>query len=210
MASKTVAKTAAIADAPSVEFETYSPLNMQTWDEANVDAIEFPGFDLLTDERTDALERVPFLVVGATFRPGITTPEGRAMAYVSVEALIAPATLIRRNGVDPESLPFTPESHVVFNDGSTGVYRQIVNALEGIGYIKLGESGERGNAPKGQSTFDQPPGEWADVRFGELRFDEEGRGIYYAPIRIRAPRGLRLSKYANPFGAGESTSRYIA
>lgn len=210
MASPKTEKTAEIVGTPSVEFEAYSPLNMQTWDEANVGALEFPGFDLLTDERTDALEGVPFLVVGATFRPGIVTPDGRSMAYVSVEALVAPANLIRSRGIDPESLPFRPESHIVFNDGSTGVYRQVTNALEGIGYIKLGEAGERSNARKGESTFDQPPAEWADVRFGEIRFDEEGRGIYYAPIRIRAPRGLRLSTYDNPYGTGKSTSRYIA
>lgn len=210
MAKQVAQAPAEVAEIPQVTFQPYSPLNMQTWDEANESAIEFPGYDLLTDERTDKLEDVPFLIVGATFRPGITTAEGRAMSYVSVECMIAPSPLIRRRGIDPDSLPFAPESHVVFNDGSTGVYRQIVSALEGIGYIKLGNNGVRENAPKGGSVFDQPPGEWADVRFGDLRFDEEGRGVYAAPIRLRAPRGLRLSTYENEFTTGQATTRYIA
>jgi hypothetical protein len=210
--AKQVAETqkSEVAEVPQVTFQPYSPLNMQTWDEANESAIEFPGYDLLTDERADKLQDVPFLIVGATFRPGITSTEGRSMAYVSVECMVAPAPLITRRGIDPNTLPFGPESHVVFNDGSTGVYRQIVAALEGIGYIKLGDNGSRENAPKGESIFDQPPGEWADVRFGDLRFDEEGRGVYYAPIRLRAPRGLRLSTYENEFTTGQATTRYIA
>lgn len=214
MASKETAVKAVAtvpAEVPQVTFQPYSPLNMQTWAEANESAIEFPGYDLLTDDRTDKLENVPFLIVGATFRPGITTTDGRGMAYVSVECMVAPAHLITKRGIDPSTLPFAPESHVVFNDGSTGVYRQVVNALEGIGYIKLDENnGVRENAPKGESIFDQPPGEWADVRVGDFRLDEEGRGIYAAPIRIRAPRGLRLSTYENEFTTGQATTRYIA
>ena len=206
------AGTVAIADENAPVFAHYSPMSMETWDQANEGALEFPGFDLLTEERTDALEGVPFLIVGATFRPGITTQEGRAMAYVSLECRIGPAEVIGRRGLDVNALPFAPDSHVVFNDGSTGVYRQIVSALEGLKYITLGENGSRENAPKGQSVFDQPPAEWEDISVGELSYDEEGRGIYRAPLRIRAPRGLRLSDYENEFTApgSQATTRYIA
>jgi hypothetical protein len=212
MAKQEVTETNAVSAYPErepVEFERYSPLSMQTWEDANAGAVEFPGYDLLTEDRTDALENVPFLIVGATYRPGIERA-GRTMSYVSVEAMVAPAHLITRRGIDPASLPFDPESHVVFNDGSTGIYRQITAALEGTGHIKLGSNGTRDNAKMGESVFDQPPGEWEDVRFGDLRFDEEGRGIYYSPIRIRASRGLRLSEYENDYTNSQSKTRYIA
>lgn len=202
---------AVVAVEPSaVTFEKYNPMSMQTWDQANESALEFPGFDLLTDERRDRLENVPFLIVGATYRPGIVQDK-RARAYVSVEAVVAPVHLITRRGVDPNTLPFSPGDHVVFNDGTTGIYRQITSALEGIGYIVLGGNGTRDNAGMGESIYDQPPGEWADVKFGDLRFDEDGRGVYYAPIRLRAARGLRLSRYSNEYtGDKEATTPYIA
>lgn len=201
---------ATVSAVPEVTFEKYNPMSMESWDDANAAAIEFPGFDLLTDERRDRLENVPFLIVGATYRPGIAQDK-RARAYVSVEAIVAPEHLIVRRGIDPNTLPFAPGDHVVFNDGSTGVYRQITSALEGIGYIVLGENGTRDNAGMGESVFDQPPGEWADVNFGDLRFDEDGRGIYYAPIRLRAARGLRLSRFSNEYtGDKEVTTPYIA
>jgi hypothetical protein len=202
---------AAVAVAvPQAVFKPYSSLANESWAEANENALEFPGYDLLTEERTDALENVPFLIVGVTYRPGIVTPDGRAMSYVSLECRVAPDEIIRRKGIDPGTLPFDGDAHVVFNDGSTGVYRQITEALEGLGWIMLGENGTRDNAPKGESVFDQPPGEWADIRVGDLHLDEDGRGIYHAAPRIRAPRGLRLSTYENDLTAGEATTRYIA
>ena len=201
----------AVSTTPAVEFDRYSPLNMQTWEQANEGALELPGYDLLKDGRQWALENVPFLIVGATYRPGVVQDK-RARAYISVECVVAPAPLITRRGVDPGTLPFSPGDHIVFNDGTTGVCRQVTKALSNIGWIVHDPNiGREGDAPMGESIHDQPPAEWADVNFGDLSFDEDGRGIYSAPIRLRASRGLRLSRYTNEYtGDKEAVTPYLA
>jgi hypothetical protein len=209
-----MAKNGDVAEVDAVsaypEARPYSPLDMESWEQAGEGALEFPGYDLLTDERRDMLENVPFLIVGVTYRPGIMRGE-RLGYYVSVEARVAPAPLIVRRGIDPYTLPFDPDAHVVFNDGSTGVYRQITAALNGMGWIKLGPTGVATDAPMGESVYDQAPGEWDAVNVGDVREDESGRGIYTAPVRLRAARGLRLSRYSNEYtGDKEVTTPYIA
>lgn len=197
-------------------FVPYSTLNGGSWEDETAGVFEFPGFMLLKEEVTNSLEGVPFMIVGVTYRPGIPRPGAKGedptpTAYVSIEARIGPRDLLTRKRVDLNSLPFDPDDHIVFNDGSTGVRRQITKTLAAMGWIKL--SGERiiDSGKMGECSYDQPPTEWADVHFGEIRFDETGGGIYQAPIRLKCPRGLRLSDYENEFTNGQqATTRYIA
>ena len=178
---------------------------------------EIIGYDLARDETADDLVGVPFLITAVTFRPGVLRDHTR-QAYVSVEARIAPRLDLRminsrREGsrltrvADLESLTFEPDSHVVFNDGSTGVYRQIVKYLAAKGFVTLKDPViEAGSY--GESSFDGPPSEWANTHAGEGTFDPDGFMGYYASIRLYCPRGLRLSLYENDYTQTGKT-RYI-
>lgn len=209
---ETPAETQAVATRPRVdEPAPYNPA-LETWEEATSAAHEVMGHDLAKDELLDALIGVPFLITRFTFRPGIPASEttqfmakGDTYAYVSVEAVIAPEVELKRRRVNVDTLPFDPGALVVFNDGSTGIYRQTVNYLEAIGFITLPEGPDEGS--KGSVRFDLPPTKWTEVHAGELSFDEDGNGIYTVNVRLRCPRGLRKSTYDSPFG--EAGTRYL-
>lgn len=178
---------------------------------------EILGYDLARDETADDLVGVPFLMTRVVFRPGVMREKQR-QAYVSVEIRVAPsldARLInsRRESSrltrisDLDGLPFGPDAHVIFNDGSTGAYRQIVKYLATKGYITLAKPViETGGY--GECSFDQPPSGWAGTPQGDAYFDDGFTG-YSADIRLYCPRGLRLSQYENDYTQTGKT-RYIA
>lgn len=187
------------------------------WESLAAQADEILGYDLARDETADDLVGVPFMLTRVIFRPGAMRNKVQA-AYVSCEVRTAPhldARLInaRRESsrlprlADLDSLAFGPDSHVVFNDGSTGVYRQVVKYLAGKEYITLKapviEAG-----PYGESSFDQPPSDWANVTHGEVRFTEDGFATYIADVLLFCPRGLRLSLYENDYTQTGKT-RYL-
>jgi hypothetical protein len=188
------------------------------WESLVSDADEILGYDLARDETADDLVGVPFLITRVIYRPGVLRDKIRA-AYVSCECRVAPGLDLRlingrREGsrlariTDLDNLAFGPDSHVVFNDGSTGVYRQITKYLAAKGYITLKDPViEAGSY--GESSFDQPPGGWENVHAGESKFDQDGFMDYDSPIRLYCPRGLRLSLYENDYTQTGKT-RYIA
>jgi hypothetical protein len=200
----------------SAAFPVYQP--GEDWQSLIDSADEILGYDLARDETADALVGVPFMITKVVFRPGVMRDKER-QAYVSSEVRIAPAMDIqlinsrRESSRLPritalEALAFGPDTHVVFNDGSTGVYRQIVKYLMTKKFIELKsplvESGEYG-----ESSFDQPPSRWTDTKAGDVSFDVEGFTNYAADIRLYCPRGLRLSHYENDYTQTGKT-RYIA
>lgn len=178
------------------------------------EALEVQGYELAKDDVADALEGVPFIITKVTFRPGFPDPSNKArkLAYVSCECVIADEEYLARRKRNLDNKPFLPGDHVVFNDGSTGVYRQILAALESANYIVLPEGPVSGSYPT--TRYDTPPSEWVDINVGESFFGEvgsanEGFMVYSADVRILAPRGLRLSEYSNDYTADGKT-RYLA
>ena len=178
------------------------------------EAVEVQGNQLVKDDVADELEGVPFLITRVTFRPGFPDPANRArrLAYVSCECVIADDDYLARRKINLDAKPFLPGDHIVFNDGSTGVYRQILAVLESQGYITLPEGNVSG--PYGQTRYDAPPAEWLDYPVGDAKTMEvtsEAPGFvqYTADVRIFAPRGLRISEYSNDFTADGKT-RYLA
>ncbi len=180
-------------------------------------ADETLGYDLAKDETADDLVGVPFLITAAHFRPGLLVNKTR-QAYVSCEIRIAPELNLRlingrREGSrlagisSLDSLAFGPDSHVVFNDGSTGVYRQMVKYLAARRFITLDEPIVETGA-YGDTSFDQPPNVWAGIHAGDTPEDEEGFILYSIPIRLYCPRGLRLSQYEHS-EYGQTKTRYI-
>jgi hypothetical protein len=157
---------------------------MREWELENRDAMEVEGYSLYggkdNDRKLDALVGVPFLIKAVTFRMGDITPDGQTEPrdYVSVECLIHPMHAHRFE-----------RKYVVFNDGSTGIYRQIVAALALNGYVELNEDlPEKGhaNTTRYDASFS------AD--------NSESGGTEFA-LKLRAPEGLRKSAYDNPDGS---------
>ena len=178
------------------------------------EALEVQGYELAKDDVADALEGVPFLITKVTFRPGFPDPSNKArkLAFVSCEIVIADEEFLSRRKKSLDGKPFLPGDHVVLNDGSTGVYRQVVAALETAGYIELPEGPTEGSYPT--TRYDTPPGEWTTIHVGtrergEVGTSTEGFDTYECDVRILAPRGLRISEYSNDYTADGKT-RYLA
>ena len=166
-------------EVPAAEFPAkYDPYTEAgQWDALSDQADTVFGFDLAKDELADALCGVEFIVVAMTFRPGIIR-DALQYAYVSLETVISPRLHIARvnmgrrgsGGRDAglpdlttlDDLPFEPGSHVVINDGSTGIYRQAVQYLCAKQFISLPDPITEGGE-HGKSTFDLPPAAWSDV-----------------------------------------------
>lgn len=175
-----------------------STREMDEWNANVSDAIEVEGYSLFggkeNDRALDSLVGIPFLVKHVTFRHGdIVPPKGNvydgksARDYVSVEVLI-----------HPEHAHKFPRRYVVFNDGSTGIYRQLVAALTSQGLITANESlPEEGGA--NETRYDLPLS----------KPSEDGWEPAEYKIHILAPEGLRKSEYAVP-GAGQAITWYLA
>lgn len=195
--------------------EVYQP--GEDWQSLTGRADELLGYDLARDETADDLVGVPFVVTKAVFRPGMLRDKLRS-AYVSCEVRTSPTLDIRLINArressklprltDLDSLAFGPDSHVVFNDGSTGVYRQIVKLLTAKQYITLPTPiVEVGGY--GESSFDQPPSQWQSFLAGEDSTDADGFTHYSIDLALYCPRGLRLSLYQNDFTQTGKT-RYL-
>jgi hypothetical protein len=187
------------------------------WQTLMDSADEILGYDLARDETADDLVGVPFLLTRVEFRPGIMRDKV-LQAYVSCEVHIAPQLDLRlinsrressrlNRLTDLDSLAFGPDSNVVFNDGSTGIYRQVVKYLASREYITLKEPvNEVGSY--GESSFDQPPGKWAGTPKGSITVTAEGFAGYATDTLLYCPRGLRLSLYENDYTQTGKT-RYL-
>lgn len=208
-ASKTAAK-AESKDTIVAPFQPYVP-GMEDWADLRASADQVQGSELAKDALLDALVGVPFLIYRLTTRPGIVrrtkTGENKQFDYVSCEIVLADEQEMNRRRVDLTNLPFAPGDQVVFNDGSTGVWRQIVAYLHAREFIVLPEGPTGG--PSGESIYDLPVADWTDIRIGELTFDDDGNGIYTADVRLLCPRGLRVSEYRNEFNPDGSKTRYL-
>jgi hypothetical protein len=211
-------KAAAKTENSVTEPEAYDPTKITSWDVALRDADEILGHDLAKEELLDALEGVPFLITRMTFREA---DAGLAReSYVTCEILLAPAPMMERRRVNLAMLPFDPGDMIVFNDGSTGIYRQCVKYLSAKGFITLPEDmGKEGPGPvwnkeKGKPdyacVYDLPPEQWTDIHAGEMRFTETGKGLYTVNVRCFAKRGIRISDgYENEW-TKDGKTRYLA
>lgn len=213
---------------PAAEFPAkYDPYTEAgQWDALSGEADTVFGFDLAKDELADALCGVEFIVVAMTFRPG-TIKDGLQYAYVSLETVVSPRLHIARINMGRrasggreaglpdlttlDDIPFEPGSHVVINDGSTGIYRQSVQYLQAKQFVTLPDPITEGGE-HGTSSFDLPPAAWSSVNpnLGYLAADESGFVGAHLNVRLKSPRGLRLSRYPNPSNPKEtSTTRYF-
>lgn len=151
---------------------------------------------------------VPFLITSVTFRDGnirtekidgkkVETPSN----YASVEATIGAHHMlmraVTRKLIDRKVFTlFDPLEHVVFNDGSSGICRSLVQYCVARGLFtvtdKLPESGESGS-----TRYDIYRADWGSPT-GEPMFgpDDDPRFNF----DLACPRGLRVSEYDGPNG----------
>lgn len=164
------AKKNNLEDKPSEVAKVNAELDMQygnlTYDELmnsqTVDVI--PGWALIEDK--EELRGVPFAVVRATFRPtALSTSE-----YVSVYA-------IAKN-----------LGNIVFNDGSTGIRRQVLDYLIAKQIAVPNFEMTTADSPIGQFQWNLPALE---------SLDKDGCAIIDIPFErpLATPRGLRVSEY---------------
>jgi hypothetical protein len=167
-----------------------SEREMAEWNAQTADALEVEGYSLYggkeNDKTLDALIGVPFLIKQVTFRSGDIVPEGQVEPrdYVSVECLIRP----------DHALKFA-RRYVVFNDGSTGIYRQIVAALIAADlvdeYANLPESGD------------------ANTTRYDVSYSGEDGEPHSFNLRLLCPEGLRKSDYQTG-KYGQAVTWYLA
>ena len=183
------------------------------WNTTTADEVE--GHDLLRDDALYDVVGVPFMGFKAIFRDGIQRKGATYRDdYVSLELRVAPAAVIiatltriqsRRKSykvpeLTAEQLATLPGEQLVINDGSTGVFRQVMEYLWAKELIKLPEGPETGE--KGDCIFDLPRSEWLDGA------EAATTGI---DIALRCSRGLRFSDYSNEYtGDEKARTWYIA
>lgn len=134
----------------------------------NVDVVEGRP---LVDKAT--LIGVPHVITSVSFRKGAKSPDGVQRDFVSCEITTITSTPIE----------------AVYNDGSTGVRRQIVAYLASKAIL-----------PKAYVTDPDTP-VWVTPSDPSEKDPEFG-------IRFLAPRGLRVSEYVGEFG--EAKTFYLA
>lgn len=168
---------------------------------------KIPGWDLVSDK--DMLLGVPFIIVGVTFQMPVADkarPAGKR-DYVSCRAIIGDKDDLaeaEERGWIPGKLAFKPEERILFNDGSTGIRRDVVKILDAAGLIKLGHEDD-------PARYDLPWTEWEECKQmaqqGENlvpEFTTNHRGNLFT---IQARRGLRRSDYTNEYG--DATTYYL-
>ena len=203
-----MAKPADIQPAPQQTIQPFDP-SFHSWNDLVSEADEIAGYRLIKDEDLDTLVGVPFVVVKFNFRLGDAIGNGHDGYYVSHECVIAPEDVLTRRVRDLSKLSVEPEELVVFNDGSTGIYRQDVKYLATHQFIALPSPVIVGGK-SGESTFDLPPTKWEGVNEAKGLITANSAGVieYSADVRISCPRGLRLSEYRGE-GFGDAKTRYL-
>jgi hypothetical protein len=166
---------------------------------------------------------VPFIITALTFRPiPPTKVNPNPRDYVSVEAIIASEDVLERElrlGRVPnfdslaglESVGVEPELRIVFNDGSTGVRRQLVMMLHTAGVIDAG-----GDKSMGGAQYDQWYGGWTHIDQWTKEPDGESLdGVPHItmtsagkPLVIKCKRGLRASTYENENTDNQEVTTY--
>lgn len=167
---------------------------------AQSDQYRIPGWDLVDNK--DLLMGVPFCIVGVTFQIPVSDkarPAGER-DYVSCRAVIGSEAMLTEaqdRGWIPGKLAFKPEERILFNDGSTGIRRDIVKILQSAELINVGHEDDK-------NRFDLPWTQWESFSQSAEQgnnivpeFTTNHRGNLFT---IMARRGVRKSEYSNEYG----------
>lgn len=185
----------------------------------------FSQKSIVTADNKEGLVGVPFVITKVTFQ----LPDEQLNAdndvkdFVSLEAQIAPEEYIDQNaqaGWIPnianyqgwiDSYHMRADEFIVINDGSKGIRRQIVQALDNSGLIDIGD---KAGLP---SDFDKPWEQWESFEQSEKR-ERDGvttlvpsftKGSHGDDLVMPVLRGLRKSK-ADDAPAAYSYTFYLS
>lgn len=162
----------------------------------------------LTDK--EQLVGVPFVIVEASYRyVENTKDDGTTQSgdYVSVVGRVASDIAMKAAKTRAEKAKqffptIEPESYIVFNDGSTGIRRQLTGLFH---QARLIDVGERTTAPEDQRNglYDRKFYDWASAlgeptvtKDGEMRPPTINIGKSGKPLIIKVLKGLRYSSYS--------------
>lgn len=182
---------------------------------ANADRVD--GGELVKGETLALLKGVPFAITKVHYREGDVKDKttGLPTCYTSLEITLGDEKWLTKRRVNLATFPFIPEENLIFNDGSTGVKRQMTNYLHAKGFIVVRKDPDKlvmGGA-KGESSFDLPPGDWDDIpaENGKLTINDNGFPCweFTLPVPLFCVRGLRPSEYSNDY-AKDAVTWYLA
>lgn len=187
---------------------------------AMLEADEVPaaaGLDLAMVKKEDIqhLVGLPFMIVGGTFREGLDRAKKKT-DFLTVAAIIASEDVLSKKRISMDGKPFGPLWLIGFNDGSTGVRRQMVKYLNDKGIIQVNHASEElvEVGARGECSYDKLVGEWVHHHEGEITSrDKDGNTFYTWNFELKnglmCPRGLRTSSYGGKSG-DENTTKYLA
>lgn len=203
-------KAIAVVDETENALSVASDADLMNVNYAELNAGEtykIPGWDLVDNK--DHLMGVPFFIVGVTFQMPVADkarPAGER-DYVSCRAIVGDKdalTEAEERGWIPGKLAFKPEERILFNDGSTGIRRDIVKILHSAGLIDVGHEDD-------PARFDNPWTMWKSFSQHAMQgenmvpeFISNHRGNLFT---IKARRGVRRSDYSNEYG--DSSTYYL-
>lgn len=174
MASKDLAKN------DRTEIELYStPVDVETLDfdrlATQADVVTLPGFNLMDK---DDLLGVPLFIVKVVYQ---------VAGFVSVHAFVKDAPELDKARAKGRMVndKVDPRERVVFNDGSTGVRRQLTKLFHNWGLLNVGKPESDGDA-----RFDTPWQEWAEFTQSERLGSKDDAPV--VPSFTRALNGNNL------------------
>lgn len=135
------------------------------------------------------LEGMPFIMTSFTFRPGTNKPGAKK------------GEIIFGDYVSVEAVTYTNQ-RIVFNDGSTGIRRQVVNWLIAQGIIPALDDPDTAFQYWDSENVLGTWGGAADKPTLKIEATRTGE-----PIRFLARHGLRSSEYTNEYG--DSVTWYL-
>lgn len=171
----------------------------------------------------DELQSIPHIITAVTFQvipEKVKKTDATPRGFVSIEATVASEKDLQRSvrrlrkslkqpDLQIDDLAFGPDDRVVYNDGGTGVRRQIVEFLDMSGIITVGEP----VLPEDiTNKFDAPWTMWNTVP--QMFEQKEGVSVpritTFAdgrPFKLWSRNGLRVSTYDGAYG--EAATWYI-
>lgn len=167
---------------------------------------QIPGFGLVSDK--DQLIGVPHAIIGVTFQMPVkdkAAPAGER-DYVTLRAIVADQAhldeAVERRWIPAGKPPFKPGELICYNDGSTGIRRDVVKILQNFGLIEVGHEDE-------PNRFDLPWTMWNSFsQFAEQgentvpEFSTNHQGNLFV---LKVGRGLRKSEYSNDYAENAVT-----
>jgi hypothetical protein len=167
---------------------------------SNPEMFSVPGFGLVDDKAQ--LLGVPHIVVGVTFQIPLkdATSKFGERDYVTLRAVVADertlAYAASRGWIPGKVVPFRPNELICYNDGSTGVRRDIVKILDAAGLIEVGHHDEK-------DRYDMPWSMWDSFSQSAEQGDNIVPEFVHNPngnlFTLRVDRGLRVSTYQNEY-----------